>query len=140
VHAACIIPSACIWCWQLQKQARFLLRRQLLLLLPLMDAYLAFSPAGRAVDSSTAANNASVQNGMRTALRKLHEVGILHGDVRLSNFCIADDGHVKVIDFDRAYDCGLAARAEAAKQEEQQLEGLLQPAPLAAAVSAAATI
>jgi serine/threonine protein kinase len=39
----------------------------------------------------------------REALRRFHEAGFVHGDVRLANFVVAPDGKVFVIDFAFSY-------------------------------------
>lgn len=36
------------------------------------------------------------------AIKALHDVGVLHGDVRLANFVTSDDGSVRVVDFGRS--------------------------------------
>eukprot|EP00878_Enallax_costatus_P031600 GHUV01034562.1.p3 GENE.GHUV01034562.1~~GHUV01034562.1.p3 ORF type:complete len:118 (+),score=54.81 GHUV01034562.1:711-1064(+) len=104
--------------------------------------FIALSPAGPAVDKTTAAAP-HVQQGMRTALNKLHQRGILHGDIHLSNFCVAEDATVKIIDFDQAavYDRGAAETAATKalfEREVDELERLFQQATIAAVTTTAA--
>ena len=41
-------------------------------------------------------------NSARRALRRLHESGVLHGDVRLAQFVVDEHGRVRVLDFELA--------------------------------------
>ena len=67
-----------------------------------------------------------VVDGALVALRQVHVLGVLHGDVRLDNFVAVPVGEgrwrVVVLDFDRAY---LGAGVEALREERAQLRRLL---------------
>lgn len=56
-----------------------------------------------------------VEAGMVKALSELHQVGALHGDVRLANFASSDDGRtIRLIDLGRS----------ALKPDSAEMEGL----------------
>jgi predicted Ser/Thr protein kinase len=67
----------------------------------------------------------AVWDGAVAALRQVHALGVLHGDVRLENFVavpVGAEGEVRwrvvVLDFDRAY---LSASSDALRKERAEL-------------------
>ena len=62
---------------------------------------------------------------MVQALQALHRAGVLHGDIRLSNFVLGQDGGVKLVDLGEAKmvggaDAGSSHQAMAAEVQAVQ--------------------
>ena len=54
-------------------------------------------------------DKAGVRDNVVKVMNSFHELGYVHGDLRGENIMIADDGQVKIIDFDWA---GLAGQVQ----------------------------
>jgi serine/threonine protein kinase len=82
--------------------------------------FLALSLEGSGLDESYSGLEVpdEVEAGMVMALGELHQVGALHGDVRLANFTSSDDGRtVRLIDLGRSV-------LMPAKPDRAEIEGL----------------
>ena len=80
---------------------------------------------GGSIDGRGAVITPELRASMVQALQALHRAGVLHGDIRLSNFVLGQDGGVKLVDLGEAKmvggaDAGSSHQAMAAEVQAVQ--------------------